>query len=294
MSVFYTFLKPISNEELAQKRQQFKASNDLTERTHEKNIVETALDAQDTNSTITSIEEYFNEKGIQFDTSKSNNEFAPVESLALLMAENYPQCKGFYRFIRAQIAKKKYEFSYTPFAISTKEYNATRMVAEKMSSYGLISSLNVSDTSREITGVLTSAPRAINFINGDYLEFYARSVVDQVVKAAADRYGTDYEALSNVHILKSNEKHELDIVFRVGKDVFWAEIKSGKFSDFDCYRHLGILMGVNPDKHILLSAEKTDDEALGISWFYQFYVSNISSFKAKLNEMIDDAFKGDR
>lgn len=87
-------------------------------------------------------------------------------------------------------------------------------------------------------------------------------------------------------------KHELDIVFRVGENVFWSEIKSGKFSDFDCYRKLGVLMGVNPDRHILLTAEKSDEAAEVISWFYQFYVSNIENFKKKLEEMIDKAFEG--
>ena len=74
------------------------------------------------------------------------------------------------------------------------------------------------------------------------------------------------------------------------KDAYHLEeIKSGKFTDFDCYRKLGLLMGVNPDKHILLAAEKTVEEAETISWFYQFYVSNIQMFKDKLIEMIKHA-----
>jgi len=49
---------------------------------------------------------------------------------------------------------------------------------------------------------------------------------------------------------------------------------------------------VNPDRHILLTAEKSDEAAEVISWFYQFYVSNIENFKNKLEEMIDKAFEG--
>ena len=165
-------------------------------------------------------------------------------------------------------------------------------VAETLGEYGLISGEFYNRLTNCITGCISTAPRVIGFLNGDYLEIFGSAAAKRIVSEAAARHGVDYELFSNVVIVRGKEVHELDMVFRVGDKLFWSEIKSGKFSDFDTYRKLGIQLGVNPDRHIMLVAEKTDDAAAVASWLYQFYVANIDSFDSKLNEMIDKAFNG--
>ena len=56
------------------------------------------------------------------------------------------------------------------------------------------------------------------------------------------------------------------------------------------YRKIGLMMGVVPDKLILLAAEKSNEAAAGISHFYEYYCANINTFKNSLIEMIDKAF----
>ena len=190
------------------------------------------------------------------------------------------------------IYRKCFHINYSLAQASESEKDVIIGLAERFGEYGIISNVFYNRNTNVINGVVSSAPRIINFLNGDYLEFYGRTVAERVVKESAQKYGVDYEIYSNVIISRDAEKHELDIVFRVGDNVFWSEIKSGKFSDFDNYRKLGVLMGVNPDRHILLTAETSDEASEVISWFYQFYVSNIENFKNKLEEMIDKAFEG--
>lgn len=292
MSIFNALLRPISKVEVEAKKaetivaaQNTESIEELFEREKKDEII------KEKSETAVTVLNYFGTKEIDIDLSCSNNDFAPVEELAMLLAMNYDKCKDFYKYLRGVIAKKRFDICYNTYPLTTDERTATNMVAEKLGKFGVISNLRIPDNSKEITGRLSTAPRVINFLNGDYLEFYSRIVVKQIVERIAKEKNCDYELYSNVIIRKDSEKHELDIVFRVGKEVFWAEIKSGKFSDFDCYRRLGVLMGVNPDKHILLSAEKSKEEAETISWFYQFYVSNIHMFKEKLVEMIEHAFE---
>lgn len=292
MSIFNALLRPISKVEVEAKKAETIVAAQNTECNEE--IIELEKKdeiIQEKSNTAVTLVNYFGSKDIDIDLSCSNNDFAPVEELAMLLAMNYDKCKDFYKYLRGVIAKKRFDICYNTYPLTTDERAATNMVAEKLGKFGVISNLRIPDNSKEITGGLSTAPRVINFLNGDYLEFYSRIVVKQTVEKIAKEKNCDYELYSNVIIRKDSEKHELDIVFRVGKEVFWAEIKSGKFSDFDCYRRLGVLMGVNPDKHILLSAEKTKEEAETISWFYQFYVSNIHMFKDKLVEMIEHAFE---
>lgn len=291
MSIFNALLRPVSKMEVETKKAEMiiPAHNTTSiESAMTDEVTQIFTDAPETEMTI---KNYFKSKEIEIDLSCSNSDFAPVEELAMLLAMNYDKCKDFYKYLRGVIAKKKFDICYNTYPLSSEERTATNMVAEKLGRFGVISNLRIPDNSKEIVGKLSGAPRIINFLNGDYLEFYSRIVVKQIVEKIAGEKKCDYEIYSNVVIRKDYEKHELDIVFRVGGEVFWAEIKSGKFSDFDCYRRLGVLMGVNPDKHILLSAEKSKEEAETISWFYQFYVSNIHMFKEKLVEMIEHAFE---
>lgn len=291
MNVFNKLLKPISQEEI-DGRMTTEFTSDYLD---DEFVMDESVDIESTMSQYIkpagdiTVASYFKSRDIDVDMSHANNTFAPVEALSLMLAINYDKCKDFYKYIRSMIAKKRFDLCYNTYPLTNEERAATNMIAEKLGKYGVISNLRIPDNSKEITGTLSTAPRIINFINGDYLEFYSRVIVHQVVEKIAKEQKCTYEVYSNVIISKESEKHELDIVFRVGNEVFWAEIKSGKFTDFDCYRKLGLLMGVNPDKHILLAAEKTVEEAETISWFYQFYVSNIQMFKDKLIEMIKHA-----
>lgn len=239
-----------------------------------------------TNATHSDIADHFAKKGITLDTARANPQFAPVGELAMFMAKNHVLCKDFYKAIKQSLTAKRFEFSYSFDGLSKAEIMATKAVADKMAGYGILADLNKTSG---IKATLSSAPRVINFLNGDYLEFFSRHVISETVKRAAATYNTDCEIMSNVSITKNNELHELDVVFSIGDEVFWCEVKSGNFNA-DKYRMIGLILGVNPAKHILLGAEKTDEEAQGMSWFYECYVANISTFKNKLKEMIDTAF----
>ena len=241
----------------------------------------------------TDLSSYFKSKGFELKAYDQNSYISPVEKLAFLIAANYNECRSFLKHIRDSIVKKCFHVNFSLTNLSGQEKNAVIKVAEKFDEYGIIANFYYNRNTEYINGLISSCPRIINFINGDYLEFFGRSVAERVIKEIADRHCADYEIFSNAVIIDDHRKqHELDIVFRVGHTVFWSEIKSGKFSDFDSYRKLGILLGVNPDCHILLAAEKSEEATEAISWFYQFYVANISNFRDKLEKMIENSFEG--
>lgn len=285
MSIVNKFLKPITQTEI----DAFQVHTDgslalapvLDHRDNDTNPIEAM-----------NVKTYFATKGFDIRFNEQSPCIGPVENLAFLIAVNYRACKAFLKYIRENVAHKCFHINYCVEQLSDHDRNAVVGLAEKFGEYGIISNMFYNRNTGFVTGTTSSAPRVINFLNGDYLEFYGRAVVERVVKDAAKKHNTDYEVYSNAIIAKTGEKHELDIVFRVGEHVFWSEIKSGKFSDFDNYRKLGVLMGVNPDRHILLAAEKDNEAAEVISWFYQFYVANIENFKDKLFEMINKAFEG--
>lgn len=283
MTVINKFLKQVPQNEVNSVK--FQTAGSLAFASADPDDEPKIIPAEDVN-----IKSYFASKGFDIKTDEHSPCIGPVEALAFTVASNYSSCKSFVKHIRENVARKCFHINYSVSQLSDCEREAVVSLAEKFGEYGIISNVFFNRYTCFVTGVVSSAPRIINFINGDYLEFYGRAVIERVIKEAAEKYGTDYEVYSNAIISKYGEKHELDVVFRVGEHVFWSEIKSGKFSDFDNYRRLGVLMGVNPDCHILLAAEKDTETTDAISWFYQFYVANIENFKNKLIEMIDKAF----
>ncbi len=241
----------------------------------------------------TDIKSYFSAKGIYIDFSREKSCVAPIEKLSFSIAQSFGYCKGFLKYIRDSITRKSFHVSYTFSASqSDAEKKAVIALADKFCEYGIISNVFYNKNTNLITGTISTAPRVMALINGDYFEFYGRAVAERVVREMACKYGVDYEIHSNAMITVEAKAREIDTVFRVGKHVFWAEFKCGKFSDFDCYRKLGLLMCVNPDKHILLSAETSDEACEGISWLYEYYVANITNYENKLKEMINKAFIG--
>ena len=257
-------------------------------------IEQTACSEEDeplaTNSPNTTIASYFSNKGFELFLPDTDETVAPVESLAFTIAINYPHTKQFIRFIRDSITKKSFDFTYSLNSSSPSERASTVALAEKLNEFGIISNWFHNKSANTIKGSISSAPRCINFINGDFMEMYAKCVTVGTLKKAAEKYSCDYEIYHNVEIIKDNKKHELDIVFRVGEHIFWSEIKSSKF-DPDEYRKLGILMGVVPDRLILLAADKSNDAVNAISYFYEYYCANINTFKNSLIEMVDNAFR---
>lgn len=283
MAIMNKFLRPVSQDEVDSVKFQTIGSLALEP-------VNVSAEPEVISVEKMNVKNYFASKGFDIQISEHSPCIGPVENLAFLVAMNYKACKMFLKHIRENVARKCFHINYAASHLPDRERDAVVLLAEKFGEYGIISNVFFNRNTGFVNGVVSSAPRVINFINGDYLEFYGRAVVERVVKEVAAKHGTDYEVYSNAIISRTGEKHELDIVFRVGQNIFWSEIKSGKFSDFDNYRKLGILMGVNPDRHILLAAEKDIETAEVISWFYQFYVANIENFKEKLVEMIDKAF----
>ncbi|MCM1364869.1 MAG: hypothetical protein NC122_06785 [Faecalibacterium sp.] len=251
---------------------------------------ETPKPCETSNAGNVSIESYFAAKGFRIEFDDKQEAIAPVESLAYNIAINYPHTKNFIRFIRENITRKTFDFVYSLNSLAVADRLAIISLAEQLSEYGIIANYYHNKLSQTIKGTVSSAPRWINFINGNFLEMYAKCVTIGVIKKSAEIYGCDYEFCHNAFILRDDEKHELDMVFRLGDQVFWSEIKSGKFNP-DVYRKLGITMGLVPDKMILLAADKSFEAATMIAYFNECYCGNIVTFKSALIEMINKAFK---
>ena len=233
------------------------------------------------------IEEHFKSKDISISIKDTFDTIPVIDKLSVFIAENFKNCYSFLKYLRGIIRNKNFKVEYNLNFLADIDLNKLLEFALKLSQYGIIADFYHNKFTNIFYGNVSSAPRVINFLNGFYLEIYAKQIVENVLSEYSARLNLEYELMHNVVINRSGVLNELDLVFRLGDKIFWSEIKSGKFSDFDHYRQIGLTLGLNPDRHILLAAEKNNDDTDAISWFYQFYVANIENFEIKLKNMLN-------
>jgi len=238
-----------------------------------------------------SVVSYFAQRGISTELSNKNTVFMPpVEKLAYKIAQTYDLTRPFIKAIRSSIVFQQFHIDYQ---LPTQKNIRTAMInlANVLLAYQIIADLQI--TGNCVHASVSSAPKAINFINGDFMESYARCVISDAVKSKAEQYNCDYELYHNVYITKDGKLHELDLVFRIGGYVFWSEVKSAEFNA-DTYRKLGISLNLVPDRFIMLAATRSDDECEVIGYINDCFYANIDSLKTKTELMIDKAFNNSK
>lgn len=171
--------------------------------------------------------------------------------------------------------------------------NFYHQFCNKMKQYGLF--LKYFINGNVLTATISSVPKVVGYLNGQWLEMYAAFILEDAVSEYAKANGYDYEILTNVKVTNINSvhpyEHEIDCVISIGDKCFAFEMKSGgQFDDYSgLYRTRKELRFV-PDRYLLLSTELDEDLAEVLQYFYEFYITGINNFKSRLVEMINKAF----
>ena len=231
------------------------------------------------------IKRFFSEANITI-TGKNTPTSGDILFLVNAIAESLPLAENYLHTLRKSCTGD-HHFSYPLKSAPPDERETVQKLAETMRACGVFSEIIIKSTS--ISGTLSRSSRVINFISGIWLELYSQQKALSVVRSFAEAKGLKYEFYCN---LKAEDntgiKHELDLMFSVGDKVFGAEIKSGvNFFDYDKYRITAEWMRLIPDRFILLNSTLVNySEAKCISYFYQYYISNLASFEQTLKEML--------
>lgn len=242
-------------------------------------------DVFDKPAVLSDLHEYFRERGWSVTSVGDPDVAAPIEDLAVTLAESYVDCKGFFKYLRTQIVRKNFLIAYCLSAFSESDREKITNLAARMASCGIL--CGYSATADKIHGRISSAPKVINLLNGGFLEIFAAKKVAEVLEKLSDLYPAEYDIYTNVHLWKEGRAHELDVVFTFDGLLFSVESKSGSFSEYDLLRSVGVELQVNPDRQFLLSAELDEQSAAEVGYLYDCYAGNVRTFSQTLQTMID-------
>jgi hypothetical protein len=243
-------------------------------------------------TTKSAIEDFFINKGITV-TEKFEPDFSEIIYLVNVIADSLPQAEEFLHALRKANCIASSHFTYSISGFSHEKREAVSRLATTMRNCGVFCEMQINSTT--VSGTMSSAARAKNFISGIWLELYSQQRTAEILKKLAEKDSLPYEVLCNVKVEDSTgTKHEIDLMVSLGDNVFGIELKSGlTFCDYDHYRQVADWMGMIPDHFLLVNSTLTDTNAVKcISYFYQYYICGISDYDAVFTKMIRQAIDG--
>ena len=226
---------------------------------------------------------------LDFEKSKSYDKTVDgVKALAGYINDRHARTNDFLCYLRQRITKDSV-ICYNMEKLSPAERAETTRLAHVFASHGLISGLYFNSHNNTITGQVATAPKAVAFLTGGWLEIYVRSLVEEIVKEQAAVLGKDYELYSNLFIRGQDGLHELDVAFRLsGGALCIIECKSGKV-EWNKLTKLKTDLGELPFEVLLINAGIEPSAAESAAFFHDIYCcgTDRSALTALLSQMIE-------
>ena len=162
---------------------------------------------------------------------------------AMFMGNNFTLIKSFYSALTLTLNdRRQLEYSMNDAGIELCDGGRVVSFANGLKNAGFLSSYSYSKSpKRIITAEIADTPEAHRFISGVWLEFWAHGRAVSVIAGA-------YSCVRNLHVtLPENEQFEFDILICAGKNIFWIEAKTAKYSAYlPKYSRIADMLGLPP------------------------------------------------
>lgn len=216
-----------------------------------------------------------------------------VESLAFRMLKLDSEIRGFLNELRILFGAKREDFHFSLRGISNEGKADIVEICQNL--YGVIAEVRYCEDCEMIHGRLVLSPKALMFINGQYMEIAIRKVVGDVLAKLEKKHGKQFKLYANTKVttLDGKLKNEFDLIIENVTDalVYVIEIKSGKnFRDFDKLARIGREYGIVPNRLLLVQNYLTTDQMETVSYFCEYYCTNLEkdNLEQKLIAMIEN------
>ena len=238
------------------------------------------------------VESFLNNSGLLVISKSIPVSNKGIAGLSEAIAGSLPHAQSLMQAMRSANTTSERAFSLTLTGLSGIALCKIIMLAEMMKNCGIFTEYFCPDN-KFIKAKMSSSPKVINFINGEWLEIYAQQLTLSVISDFAERRGMDWELYSNVTVENpsTHKHHEIDLLFSIGNVVFGSEQKSGlQFIQYDKYRLVGEFLRIIPDRFILVNSTLTDVNAADtVHYLYGYYVSSIIDYRETLIKMIENS-----
>ena len=239
------------------------------------------------------IDQHFVKNGYIVVESSTSQTIAGLKYLTYLIGENFSFTEPLLKEARKAICTPNAKGERTLHFTIEKNVSAFyHQFAGTLKQYGVFSKYFINGNT--LTATISSVPRVINYLTGQWLEMYSAYILEDVVSEYAKAHDYKYEILMNVKVSSIKScgvyAHEIDCVISVDDKCFAFEMKSGQFDDYLNLYNTRKELHFVPDRYLLLSTALDEKVAPTLQYFYEFYITGMDGFKNRLLEMIDKAF----
>ena len=234
-----------------------------------------------------------NSQNIKIEYSKQADLIpSAVESLALRMLKLDADIRGFINELRILYGAKREDFHFSLSGISKEGKAGIIDLCQNL--YGVIAEVRYCEDCEMLHGRLVLSPKALAFINGQYMEIAIRKVVGDVLVNLEKKHNKKFKLYANTKVttLDGKLKNEFDLIIENVKDalVYVIEIKSGKtFRDFDKLARIGREYGIVPNRLLLVQNYLTTEQMETVSYFCEYFCTNLEkdNLERKLTTMVE-------
>ena len=216
---------------------------------------------------------------------------AAVQKLAWATGEAVrdPAAAAFLQFIRSHLQFHDLFTFRMPKDAAQESRELVVALAQSWDHLGLFSECSAT-TARIICRLASENEAVRNFAGGHWLELYVVHSVQRVLERFHTEQGAEVSLCSNVILSDSPEvssSHELDVAFSVNGVFFWIEAKSSSRNiDYGKYADLCKKLQVTPDQLLLVNSDLSEEDCVGVSYFWPYRIANCAMMEQKLEEMI--------
>jgi len=218
----------------------------------------------------------------------SNNE---IDLISVYMGTRYELIMKFYERIKTNLNMG------TSFMMNLKNETQESLssicqLANKLHRIAFLEDYHYQKSPKYILTARTSrASKALNFLSGGWLEIFVKCQVQSLI--SHNLSDIEYSFIANPQIILPNgNDFELDILFRIDKQIFWFEAKTGDYQKhIEKYSKISSIMNLDKDHTYLVVADRTDNLTKSLTELYGINVKSVGEFTHDFEMMLIKKFK---
>jgi len=226
----------------------------------------------------TEIIAFLQSKGIEIKSIPPEQSDEVLGQIAIFMGNRYSLIEKFYRNIKSTLSSGK------TFIINLKDAPQEQVatithLANRLHRIAFLEEYNYRKSPQFILSARPNRiPPAINFLTGQWLERFVKEQIIELLESLNLQISYSY-LLNPKIILPNGDDFELDIMFKIGQNIFWFEAKTGDYQKhIHKYSKMASILGLNREHAYIILTDIEETLANELSSVFPVTVVNVEGF----------------
>lgn len=205
-----------------------------------------------------------------------------IDEIARYMGDNYGYIEDLLDQIKRHIQKHSFTFSLKK--ISAKQRQMSERLVRMLEKQMFIEGFKNNEEEQNPALIIQNArhPKAISFLNGEWLERYVQQRVNEI---AADLELEEELGLLKNPVVKlwDGTDFEFDLLCSMNKEIYWLESKSGEYIEYiKKYSNIAKHLKLKPENVFVIVPHVTKEECVQLKDVFGVSIVNLDTLPNQL------------